>query len=104
MTSYHRFKHLPRHRPDESVNEITILEDQKRRDTHDPVLHDNLGILVHIQLPEEYLTSIILGKLLHDGGDHAAGSTPLRPAVDHYEALASNRTIECLIGHFGRFA
>ena len=73
---------------DDLIHQLSALEEQDGGNGADAVLGGDRRIGVHIHLPDlETLGLVLLGQLLHDGGDHAARPAPRRPEVHHGETL-----------------
>src|SRR5690606_12089465 len=59
--------------------DASLLEQHQRRDSPDVELGRGHGILIYVQFCHSDLVRIVLGDLVEDGGNHLAGSAPLRP-------------------------
>src|SRR6185437_13256773 len=71
-----------RHRPDDLVNGLAVLEQEQHRDRHDVVLRRRLRVVVHIELHNAQVLAALRLKLLEMGSDDAAGAAPGGPEVD----------------------
>src|SRR6478735_2987275 len=69
-------------RADRSGGGLAVLEQDHRRDGHDPVLLGETLLLVDVHLDELHLVLALLGDLLEDGRDRVAWTAPLGPEVD----------------------
>lgn len=91
--------HLLRLRPHETVDQVTVFEDEHRGYARDLITSCGERVIVYVQFAYS-VTPLRLGsKLIHNWADDPAWTTPRRPTVDeqgtffrlHYFAL------ECLV-------
>src|ERR1700760_3366772 len=84
---------LLRRRADLTRGHLAALEDHQGRDRHHAVFRRSLRALVDVELHDLDLLAHRAGDLVERGSDHAAGTAPFGPEVDHDGALC--------IEHFG---
>src|SRR5204863_117795 len=77
-----RFEGALRHRADDLVDELAVLEEEQRRDPHDHELLRDPRVLVRVELHERHLARVGLRQPVDHRGNRAAGRAPLGPAVD----------------------
>src|SRR6185436_3209621 len=71
------------HRALDALGDLTVAEQQQRRDGHDLVLRGGLDVLVGVELDDLQLGPLA-GDLLDDRGDHAARAAPGSPEVHQH--------------------
>src|SRR5690606_9337517 len=64
------------------VRQLPLLEENQRRYAHDVVPRWDVMVLIDIQLAELQLARKLVGQLVHDGPDLAAGAAPRGPEID----------------------
>src|SRR5213592_353771 len=89
-----RFEGALRHRADDLVDELAVLEEEQRRDPHDHELLRDPRVLVRVELHERHLPGIGLRELVDHRGDRAAGRAPLGPEVDDDVGMLLNRLVK----------
>src|SRR2546426_8853783 len=92
-----------RHRPDDLIDELPILEEEEGRDSHDHVALRNLWILVRVQLDERDLARVLLRELFDDRRDRATGRAPLRPEVYDHICMLFDDPVEFGVGDMNGF-
>src|SRR3954470_20094488 len=90
--------------PDDLLRDLAVLEEDQRRDRHDPVLRSGLGVLVDVHLHDGQVVALVV-ELLQMRSDDAAGPAPGRPEVDQH-GLAGLEYLggEVVVGYFGQVA
>ena len=77
-------------RPNDPINEFSILEDKHGGNTLNLKLACGARILINIQFCDAITSLRFGGQLFHDRANHAAWPTPLGPAVQQNDSLTVN--------------
>ena len=93
-----------RHRADDPLGGLAVLEQDHGRDREDLVLGG--GLLVVVDVEADDLQVVALGvDLLEDRVDDAAGTAPGRPEVDEHGAVGVEHVgLEVRVGYVGELA
>ena len=75
---------------DNRVGDLSVLEDDERRNTLDAILDSGAGGFPRIQLADADSTRILGGDLLDCRGNHVAGRAEGGPEVDEHRLIALN--------------
>ncbi len=82
---------------DEAVDRFSVFEDEEGWYALDLEGVGDDRVLIHVQFPKGYFSSILLGQLVDDGGDHSARPAPGGPEVDHHERCLGDSVLERLV-------
>src|ERR1700684_2566150 len=86
--------------PHDLLDDLSALEDGQGRDVQDPVLLRRDRVVVHVQLDDVDLVSVLAGDLLENRRDLAARTAPLGPVVHDDGLLAlENLVLEGRVGY-----
>jgi len=92
---------LLRVRPDDLVRRLAALEEDHRRDREHAVLRGGLLVLVDVELDDLQGAVALVGDLLEDRSDDAAGAAPGCPEVDQDRRLGlEDLSLEVVVGDF----
>src|SRR6267378_7198026 len=75
---------------DDSINQLSIFEDEHGWYARNLVLRSRSGILIHVQLSYAITTLRLSGELIQDGSNYAAWTAPGSPTIEQ------NRRTICL--------
>src|SRR5437879_2917934 len=85
----------------ELLDHLASLEHKQRGDAGDFVAHGSGAVGVDVHFADGDFALIVLGELLDDGSDGAAGAAPGCPEVYQYGLFRfQNIRVEVCVGHF----
>jgi hypothetical protein len=88
------------------VNKFAVLKDEHGGNTLNLELRSDARVFIDIQFGNAITPAGLRSKLFHDWPNHAARSTPGRPAVKQYWPAAARfqyLTLKSSIGNYHRF-
>lgn len=80
---------------DRAVDLLAVLKDDQRGDAHDAKLHGQVLVVVDVALGHSQLAGQLVGNLVYDGRERAAGRTT-GPKINQYGQAVVNDGIEVL--------
>src|SRR6266849_313031 len=82
---------LFRHRADDLLDDLAILENQERWNPANVVAACGIHGLINVELGHFQLSRVIVGNLRHRGREHVTRAAPLRPKIDHDRLSVARR-------------
>src|SRR6266849_9292186 len=86
---------LFRHRADDLLDDLAILENQERWNPANVVAACGIHGLINVELGHFQLSRVIVGNLRHRGREHVTRAAPLRPKIDHDRLSVARRQYFC---------
>ena len=62
---------------DDPPGRCSVLEEERRGDSHDAVLHGDMRVSVNVQFVEFHDVFVLAGQFFEYGFEHCAGGTPI---------------------------
>ena len=71
-----------------AVDFLAVLKDNQRGDAHNAKLHGQVLVVVDVALGHSQLAGQLVGNLVYDGRERAAGAAPRGPKINQYGQLS----------------
>src|SRR5215510_5230733 len=86
---------------DQTIDELTISEDQQCGDARDLKARSQQRVLVNIHFNDSIAALRLRGQLIQNRCDHPAWTTPRRPAIDEHclPFCLYDLAVKCLVGN-----
>src|SRR5688500_5143051 len=83
----HLFEPLLTHRPDDCLDDLSVLEEEEAWNRPHRILLRGALVHVDVDLADLQAPLVLVGELVDSGRDHLAGTAPFGPEVDQGERL-----------------